>query len=179
MWSPKVRKSWHITLYLWICCYSEYVVKNAKVTMYTSGDSGAVIRSSFQSEFYMRIYSRRSMEAKNLMCCTSFAMSICEESGTMWGGRDIKGLTAWGFTEPGRSWLLPSRDVTSIICDWLGTILTACISSPNVVGDGVAAVMCVWGFTTAGTFVWATLNFISRSQMLSDASPSSWLRQFI
>jgi len=98
-------------------------------------------------------------------------MSICDESGM---AADIGGtmkLSAWGFSERNLIWLLPCRDVTCGICDCLGTLSRACISSPNVVSDGVAAVGSVWGFPTAETFNSVAPYFLSLSQKWLAASP--------
>jgi len=80
-------------------------------------------------------------------------------------------LSAWGLSEPSLIWLLPCRDVTCGIGDCLGTIWRTGISSPDVGGDCVAAVVSVWGITTAGTFSSVILYFISLSRQYSAASP--------
>jgi len=77
--------------------------------------------------------------------------------------RDTMWLLAWGFSEPALIWLYPCRDVSWGIRDCLGTISRTCISARNVVGDGVAAPVSVWGFKTAGTFNDVVWYFISLS----------------
>jgi len=85
--------------------------------------------------------------------------------------RDNMWLSAWGFCEPSLIWLLPCRDVTSSICDCPEMISTTYISCPNVVGDGVAAVVSVWGFTTAGIVNSVILYIICLSRKQSAVSP--------
>ena len=102
---------------------------------------------------------------------TCLAVALCDESGTASGMRDTMWLSAWGFSEPSLNWLLPERDVNGGIWDCPGTISRTCISSQNVVGDGVAAVVCIWGFTTAKTLNSVVLYFICPSWKRSAASP--------
>jgi len=92
--------------------------------------------------------------------------------------RDTMWWSAWGFSKPSLIWLLPARDVTCGICNCPGTISRAYICSPNVVGDGVAEVMSVWGFTTAGTFN-SVLPCCKSLTKVVGRVPSSWLRQFV
>ena len=74
---------------------------------------------------------------------TGIAISLCDESGTTSGMNDIMWLSARGCSKPSLIWLLPCRDITCGTWDCLGTISRTWNSSPNVVGDGVAAVKSV------------------------------------
>ena len=80
-------------------------------------------------------------------------------------------LSDYGFSEPSLIWLLSGRVVTAVIgdCPWM--IARVCICSPNVVGDAVAAVVSIWGFTTAGTLKPVVPYFISRSRKYLAAYP--------
>jgi len=86
---------------------------------------------------------------------------------------------AWfdcGFAKPSINWPLPGREVPCGICDCLGTIARVIISSPHVVGDGVASVLSVRGLTTAGTFNSAHPYFIALLRKLPATSPHhSWI----
>ena len=150
--------------------YLRYVIKNTYLAIYSSGDAGAVILSSSESDFYMVNCLGRYMLGEILAGCTGFTFSICDKSGMASGIRDNKWLSASGWSEPTLICLHPGWDVTCIMCDCPGTISRTCISSPNVVGDGVAAVMSVWGFTTAGTFNSVIPYSISLSQKWLAAS---------
>jgi len=83
------------------------------------------------------------MPRYNLMGSTGFAIPKCDESGTASDMSEAMWLYTWGFSEPSIIWQLSDRDVTCGICDHLGMISRFCISSQNVVGDGVAAVVSV------------------------------------
>ena len=72
-----------------------------------------------------------------------FDCLICNELGAAMGGRDVMPLSHCCFSDPSLISQLPGREVPCGTCDCLGTISRVCISSPNVVGDGVAAVLSV------------------------------------
>jgi len=61
----------------------------------------------------------------------------------MSGEKTGMNLCDCGFSEPSLMWLLPGREVTGGICDCPRTMSGVCTSSPNVVRDGVAAVMSI------------------------------------
>jgi hypothetical protein len=54
-----------------------------------------------------------------------------------------------GFSKPSLILLLSGQEVSAAICDCPWTISRVCTCSPAVVGDGVAAVVSIWGITTA------------------------------
>jgi len=88
----------------------------------------------------------------------------------MSGQSDAIHLGDCGFPESSLIWLLLSREISCGMCDLLGTISGVSISSPNVVGAGVAASIYVSGSTTAGTFIATVPYFVSRTWMCLAAS---------
>jgi len=133
------------------CFYSRYVVKNTHFDIYSSGAARAVTMSLSESDFCMVIRLRHFTLAQMLTGWTGVALTLCDKSGTASGMGETMWLSAWRFSKPTLTWLVPCQDVTCGIWDCPGTISKTCISSPNVVGDGVAAVASVWVFRTAGT----------------------------
>jgi len=101
------------------------------------------------------------MEGWKLTGGTGFTLRIGDESGSAAGARPTIPVSDYGFPEPSLIWQLRSREVTCGICHIPGTISRHSISTPNVVGAGVAASLSVCGLTTAGTFNSDVLDFLS------------------
>jgi len=93
------------------------------------------------------------------------------ELGTALGGRDAIPVWDCGFPEPSLTWLHPSRDLPFSICNHPGMELRVSNGSPHVVGAGMAVIVTIRDLTTASTFNWAILYFISLSHTYSAASP--------
>ena len=87
-------------------------------------------------------------------------------------------LSACDFSKASVIWLLPDGDISWGICDYLGRIWGGGISSSSVAGDTMAAVVSVWGITTAGTFNSVVPYFISQTEVVGRV-PSSWLCLFV
>jgi len=143
---------------------TRYVVTNTNLAVYISGDAGAITMSSSESDFDMVISLGPYMEGKTLMGWTGFAISICDPSGNALGAGGTIWLSAWGSAESSLIWLRAGWDIIRGICDCSGMISWACLSSPNMVVDGVLAVVSVWGFPTAGTWNSVILYFIRLSR---------------
>jgi len=80
-------------------------------------------------------------------------------------------LSDCSFSETSLIWQYPGREVPCGIHDGPGMFWIDCISSTNVVSDGVAAVMSVWGLKTAGTIDLLVPYYIAFSRMTSATSP--------
>jgi len=146
------------------CFFLGYVVKNPYLAIHCAGDAWAITMSSSGSDFYMVVIQRRYTLGWMFTGWSGVAVTSCDESGDPSGLRDTMWLSTWGLSNPSLIWLLPCRDVACGIWDCLGMISRTCISSSNVVCDGVAAVESIWGCTTAGTFSSVVLYsiFLSR-----------------
>jgi len=111
------------------------------------------------------------MEGNRLTGSAGFPFTICDESGTPSHKRGAMRLCHCCFPEPGLIYVHPGREATCGISYCPGTISRLWISSKDVVGNGVAAVVSVWSFTTTWTFSSAVPYVLSVSLKYSTASP--------
>jgi len=80
-------------------------------------------------------------------------------------------LWIWGLLEPNLIWLLPGRDVTCGICDFLGTLARVSIGYLHVISEDEATSSSVRSWTTAGNFNLDVLYFLSLRLTGSAATP--------
>ena len=100
-----------------------------------------------------------------------FGFLFGDELGTMSVEGDATSFCCRGLLESSLMWLHPNREFPCGICDCLGSISSDCLSSPNVLSNGLVAVMSVWNLSSAATINLAIPYLISPWQMLSAASP--------
>jgi len=129
-----------------------------------------LLRCMFHHHFFVQIWSLKTNQPVKLYVFGKHIISagiksfFGDKSGTALCRRDAICLCDCGVSEPCLIWLLPGWEVVCSICDCPETISRVCICSPNVVNISVAAVVSVWGRTTAGTINSAVLYIIAHSQ---------------
>jgi len=149
-----------------------YSFKSNYFAIYDSGDARAVTISPSESDFNVVMNMGRYLHGWKHTGPRGFWFLFGDTLGTELGGTDAMPLSDCGFSDPTLIWQVHGWEDPFSICDCPGTITILFIWSPNVVGDGVAAVVSGCGLTTAGILNSAIPYFISLSQKWSAVSPN-------
>lgn len=134
------------------CFLKSYEIKIKYLAIDSSYHRGAVNICLSQTDFCMVFSSGGYTQGYTLTGSTGYDCLLCDKLGATRAGRDDPYLCNCGMLNPSIIGLLSSREISYGSCNYLGTISRVYICCPNVAGDVVAVVLCVWGLTAAGTF---------------------------
>jgi len=112
--------------------------------------------SSSESNLYIVIPLGCDIQGIKRTGSTCFDVWISDQSGIGAGMGDGMHSCVCGFHDPCLIWLLPGREVTCRICNFLGTLSKVSIGWPNAFGGDDTASSDVWRWTTTGTFNWSS-----------------------